>query len=721
MPRGNAIRLGPFEDLGPVDQSSDAPVLEHPELQDLGPVPGGSLPAGMKPTGEASPADPNPPRTLIERATDHFLGKDDPNDPVPMPRLAASIIGAMGGGLMAAEAVPTSPTLVGAGAKAAAGFAGSVVGAVSGAAAPETTMALLHKVGLVSEQTQRKYTIPLEQLKPYLENEAILDIATSGGVGLARIFGRNLTRAMTMGRVNPEADQIANIAAKHGVEMLPIQLGQSTIPRMFISVFGRMPWLAGPYLTAAKDTQARLLQAIKEVPESVAPAVAASDVSMRAFRAAKSTVTDIANYYDRVKADLLAKADQTGIKVGTYETVHHAQDVLDEIKRVSPTGAARGNNVSIVSPELSAVRDFINKNILPMAVEGPKSIKYTSQSLTQMDTLRKMVSDQMLKTKDEKALSLLKNVENGLNADMLANAQGPQAKEAVQNFLHMDEQRANALNDVFNTATANRFQQVIKGGLAGGDKTTTKSMDELADVLTKTENPSSVAELVKLTERDPEALQGLTRNVLDQKVLGSMTAGSEKGAKFDVGRFSDSLGLDNKTGNTYQYMKKLLDASGGIKMNELEDLTKVAEKVGSVEIPNYNTFLVRKTAIGGIRSGINAMIPGAAFAGGAAGSSFVFGPGALVVAGMFVLGSRGFSAMISNPASARALRTVMSKEVSDGVRRAAFIKSLRLGLAAAQDRGINTDQDLHRAYEQGISMVVDGFDQYYQQFKNRGR
>jgi hypothetical protein len=715
MPRGNAVRLGPLQDLGPVDQSADAPMLEAPELHDLGPVEGGSLPPGMQPTGQATPADPTPPKTLVDKAVDHFLGRDTPDDPVPMPRLAATIIGSLGGGLLAAD-VPTPPTLPGAALKAGLAVAGSAAGAVSGFVAPEGTALLARKLGLINKETQQSLSMPDEQLKAGIEGEAILDLATSGGVGIARIFGRNITRAMTMGRVNPAADDLAETAAKYGVNMLPVQLGANKVLRMFISVFGRMPWLMSPYIKAAKETQDRLLQALKEFPESLAPAAAGSDVAMRAFRAAKTLATDTVDYYDNLKKGMLQKADSTGIKVSTYETVHHAQDALAEIKRISPVTGRGGRPV--LSPELATVSKFINDNIVPMAQDTGKAIQYTSQTLTQMDTLRGLVSNMMTKVKSPEALDALKRVENGLNADMLSNARGPQAKDAIQNFLKMDEQRANALNDIFNTATANKFKQFDKEGLLGSGKATTKSMDELVDVITKSENPEAVANLVKLTERDPEALQGVARSVLDQKILSALKSGKEQGARFDVETFADSIGLNNKTSNRYHYMTKLLDAAGGMKMPEMEKMVEVAKQVGSVEIPNYNTFLVRRTAIGGIKAGMNAMIPSVAFA-SSAGSSFAFGPASLVATGMALMGSRGFASMISNPASARALRTVMSKEVTEGVRRAAWVKTLRLGVRAMQSGTEGVDQELTQAYDNGIKMMTDSFDEYYKQVRGQ--
>jgi hypothetical protein len=721
VPRGNAVRLGPFENLGPIDQSPDAPVIDAPEFENLGPVPGGSLPVGMKPTGEASATTPaEPPKSLLDRAKSHFMGTDV-NDPVPIPRLAATIIGGLGGAQLGAEA----GAALGPGALAT-GALGSLAGAVSGYAAPETTMFLARKLGLASLATQKKFSMTPEDLKNGLEGEAIVDIATSGGIGLARLVGRNVIRGMTMGLVNPEADQLAEQGAKYGVNMSPVQLGAGKVPRMFVSVFGQMPFLASPYVKTAKESQDRLLQAFKDFPDSIAPAVASSELSARVFNTAKSLTTDIVNHYDGIKAGMLAKADASGIKVGTYETVHHADDALATIEGISPAGGGVGKPKTLGPFE--QVRRFINDTIMPMKIDMPNSIQYASQTMSQMDTLRKLVADQAVKLQTmkadpqavAKALDILKGVENGLNADMLTNARGPNVKDAIQNFLAMDEQRATALNDVFNSATANRFKTFEQGGLKGTGQAGTNSMDELVNVLTSSENPQSVSDLSKLLARDPEAFKGVARSVLETKVLSAMKSGSAQGAKFDVQELADQLGVGNKNSNRYQFMTSLLDKAGGIKMPELERMLTVADRVGSVQIPNYSTFLMRRTAIGGIKSGINAMWPTALVGGAVGGGHVAFGLSAIVPSLIFLAGTRGFASAISNPNTARALRTVMSNEVSDGVRRAAFIRGLRFTVAELYGpRG--KDQEVYDAMDQGVKMVVDSLDNYYQRAKEYTR
>ena len=199
----------------------------------------------------------------VGRATSRLLGSDIPDEAlaniwVDIGRLGPQIYGGYKGGqygLRAGQAItaplPIPPQVKG-GIIGATTLGGTVVGSVAGAGSPEAVMAMPDF--LLGTEFQEKYGTSPEYMRTLLEGEAVLELLMPGVLGVGRQTARLTARGFT--GLNAAASDLAERAAERGINLMPVQLGRGYrggIGRMYVSVLGRFPFVAGPIRNVAKE------------------------------------------------------------------------------------------------------------------------------------------------------------------------------------------------------------------------------------------------------------------------------------------------------------------------------------------------------------------------------------------------------------------------------------------------------------------------------------
>lgn len=617
-----------------------------------------------------------PPRGLGTRLTERFWGTDIEKDPQQWTRLGTIITAAVAGSHVGSK-FPLNPI--------AGAIIGGATGALSGAVWPEMAMDIGETLGIIPEGYRDRHGLTNEELRVVAEGEALLDLATGGGIFLARLAGRGFTRALV--KPGKEGDRLAGVALKNNIAVLPVQVGQRRLPRQMVSVFGRFPFLFRPFAKASQKAEDDLARAYATLPTRIAPMASMTEVSADIMSEAGQFARNVDAAFQKEFDRVLTQADQLGVQVVPSATMTRTKEVLASIIRRSPK-AVDGGTVS-PNKELSDVARFLTDNLMPMQMrdEASGAVLTAKQSLRQMDTLLTKVEEQMkafhLAGKDE-AFNILGDIKQQLLLDMQMNTRGVGAASVLQEYRMVDQAYSQTWQELFENATAKRFGSIRRRGLAGIQYTDDKTIpvDKLGDVIMRGDSPQIVEDLHKLINQS--TFNKLASSVLDAKIQSSFSFTEDGSRAFQSQAFADAMGITNKSSARYETMSRMLELSGGLKMKEVEELLDLSMAIDSVPIPNVSTFIARRASIGGMTSVIRGLIPGAvvgvAGAGGAAAAGGALSLGGLIGGVMFVGGNRLLAKMISNPSSAQILRRVMKQESADLVSKAALTRAGRLAI-----------------------------------------
>jgi hypothetical protein len=662
-----------------------------------------------------------PQTGIIGQLAQHALGTDV-NDHIPNTRLVSSITGALAGGVIGAKvgtvgaAIPgvdlaINPVTM--------GLAGSAVGGALGAAMPETVMGMGEALGLVPKGTQKKYGLPPADLQHFMTDEAVLDLVTGGGVEAARMGGRTVGRALT--GISKAGTKTADDAAAVGINLLPIQVGDRSLPRTWVSVMGRMPMMAGVFIKRAQETQNAITTAFKELPTRIAPAAAASNASLKIFTTAKNLSKDLSDHFTGQFENLYQRAEAAGVRTSPGETMGVVDDIGNEIKTMAANGGA-------VPKDVKDVQGFINSTFKGMFQTDTKgNVKALNQTWKQMDTLNQVIENKeadLAKRGLFDSIKYLERIKSAVKTDMLTNSSmiqpggigggravrnTPQIGQFIAEHQALDQQFTNTIADVYQSGAGKQLFNVGKSSQRGAINATLKGNIQphnIADVLMGSENPQAVIDLIKLAGRNTDVVKGVAADIVQQRINGTARAATSKitdQTVYDGRALEKAFGLDDKTGQRYQFMKTLLDQTGGLSIDHVEKLVNAAKAAGSVEIPNRAVYLTRRAGIAGIRGVLSAVSPmGVAHAiGGSAAGIPAIGIASVVG------GSRLFGRLISNPSTARSIRTVLSDHASSNIKMQSLFNVIRMD--------IDTDGTLGAGEKQKQMQTLDAIKWYYDQ------
>jgi hypothetical protein len=643
---------------------------------------------------------------IVGKTVARLMGSDV-NDPLPWTRTGATIAGGVAGGVYGTR-VPGPPWV-----KALGGVAGSVAGTVAGAAAPETTMEALEATGILKPGERERLGLSNSQLMTVLEGEALLDLATMGGVSLLRGGARGISSVLTGANAGTRA--MAEGATREGIAMLPVQVGQRQFARGFVSVMGRFPWIAGGLKRRSEEAMGQISRAFDGIPQRLGPLSTFDEVGGRILREAQDTAATISRNYETQFRDLLSRADMNRIQIGPVGTRTVGLQIEKEMAREVPRGfnkaiphtPGQATDVPMNVPKMHRdLSNFISRTISPLY----HGTEMAYQSMRQMDTILKTVDEKMVKyaeAGDSVSMARLDRIRNAIATDMIArqvpqganNTLSPAQQAIGAEFRRLDQELTEQVDFLFNSTTAQRMGSRISPTIRSAVFTDQgmRGADSLAKTLLRGDSPNAVAEIARLAT--PDTMQRLGNAYFTEALNGSMRNVGEGVRQFDVDQFERALGLNAPASQKYAQTAAILQHSGGITMDQVQTLADIARRASEAEIPDVSTFIARQATFTGIRGAVRAAIPFAtiAGAGGAAG-----GVGAGLVTGAFmIMGAKGLASMISNPVSARALSRVLDVETRTVVKRAAFARATAGAIGHMLHTGA-IDQDQATKLEQGM-------------------
>ena len=171
------------------------------------------------------------------RLVGRFMGTDV-EDPLELQRLGAIIVGGVRGGTIGARTIPVAPGPLGIVVNPVTGaLFGSAIGATVGAVFPEAVIEVGEDIGVLEEGSRERMGLGPEDLKTVAQGEALLELATGGGLSILRLTGRGTARLLT-GAGTKRARDLAGRAAKEGIHLMPVQVGDRVIARGFVVVLG---------------------------------------------------------------------------------------------------------------------------------------------------------------------------------------------------------------------------------------------------------------------------------------------------------------------------------------------------------------------------------------------------------------------------------------------------------------------------------------------------
>jgi hypothetical protein len=609
----------------------------------------------------------------------------DVEDKMPWTRAGTTLAGAIGGGEVGLS-IPGPPIIKGIGAA-----AGSVVGTVFGAMAPENTIDALEMFGFLEPGSRDKLGLNDQELKTVLLGEAVLDLYTMGGVTAIRAGGRGFSNMLT--GANATSKGLAEVASREGIALLPVQVGEGTFARGYVSVMGRMPLVATGLKRRANIALDQIGRMFEGVPARLGPAASMDEVSGRILRDMQYTSQGMANYFDRESARILGLAESNGVVVVPVATRTATDILLKQLQAEVPQGIRGPLKVTKGSDDL---RKFLNETTALLTDIDPATGRSGTQiarlGLKQMDTLLQTIDERVAafaQKGDGKAVGRLEMLRNAVQADtmtgMVPDAANPgrltttqASRQIMTQFRAMDEDFTYTLNQIFESATAQRMG--VRTSTTGRAMTITdmgtRGVDKLAEVLLRDGTPQAIEELNRFASHETMRRLGnaVFNKALDESFLGVAQTG---GRRFDIDAFTKTLGLNEPTSSKFLQTQALLNATGGLSMAELRTFAEFTRRASATEVPNVSAFLARKMSFGGIEQVMRAL-PGASVIGGAFGSgAATAGWTGSLIAGISTMGGlRLISAVISNPQSARALRMVMDTEVSNIVKNAAAFRAV---------------------------------------------
>lgn len=636
---------------------------------------------------------PEPEPSIGGKVVQRFLGTDV-EDPQEFTRMGPIIAGAFAGGYFGAQVTPKLP-----------GMAGFVVnpitgallfgaaGSALGAAAPEGVMDVGEMIGAFPPGTREKHGLSPEDLKTVMEGEALLDLATGGGITFLRLTGRGTVRLMS-----GVSREIAEAATRQGIPLMPVQVGNRVLGKGFVAVLGRFPFLGAPIRKTGQATEKAMRKAVEGLPARFAPLASWSTISDEIFTNAKTLVQATDTRFRKLYGDLWQRANEMGVRSIPAMTLKRSDEILAKLEKARPVTAAElvGKEVpeTTIGKVSEKVAGFIRENVLVMREKIPGGTAIAHQPLKQMDELLSKIDQEIASFEPGQkryARSLFNQLRQAVQLDMLANLRGAQADEIGRQLKAIDADFSVTMSQLFETSAAKKFGSVARRGLRGvaTDPTTRMSVDKLADLVVKIDEPKTIDELSRLVT--PDTFNRIAAKVFDDAYSKAYTTGKQ----FNVERFAKSLGLDAPTSSRYLTIESMLAKTNtGVTMEMLDDLVVAGRAIADLEIPDVSAFIARRATLGGLRGFINGMVPGMVLATGTGAAAYA--GGSLLAIGTFIGGSRLISSILANPLSAQALKTVMRPEATRIVKRTAVVNAIRTGLNYMWERGELTFVELER-------------------------
>jgi hypothetical protein len=678
-----------------VDTSGGTQVADAAQARPL--QSGEPMPSDSAPLDAAAPEGAGGDRSIVgtfwDKVTSRMAGTDV-DDPAPGRRLAEQFSMGIAGGMAGAK-VPGPPIV-----KAGAAILGGTLGVIGGSVARERTMEFLESLGTLPPGSREKHGLSDDELQTLVEGEVLIDLATAGGLQAFKGVSRGTARLFT--RPTKASRELSEDAIREGISLMPVQAGGRRLGKAFVNVMGRFPLIAGPLRKAGTRSAEQLQMAYAKLPERIAPIGSISDVHTKVLSEIEDTVVKVNDQFVKKFDDI---ASRPGVTVGLDNTASAISRFSKDVARITPKAAPGQKGVKLPG-RVDELQKFLANSLSPLV---SKSGEAADQSIKQADNILSAIDSKIAhfaKKGDVEAVNMLDGLRRGVQADMLTNLKGPNAKAIGDELTVLTAEWGKTVDELFSNAIAKKIglkpAEGIRAARFAG------SRGEIADTIgfvLRSNDPAMVKDLSRIL--NPQTFKELTASVLNERVRGAFTRGEGGNLVLNPGKFAATMGLDNPQSGRYLQTKAMLEASGGLTMKEVHRLDDIAKAIEGVDIPDVSTFIARRGTIGGLSAVTKALVPTMAFSSGAGAGVASSGISGGVVGGLMIYGGAyGISRAISKPANARLLRRVLDKDATDAVKAAAGFRLMRLVTDDAVLEGDMT-RDAAAAVKEGYELFIN--------------
>ena len=643
--------------------------------------------------------EPSPPPGIVGKLIGRMMGTDLPReDPLALTRAGTTFAGAVGGTALGLKAQAVIPPLGPPGllAKGAVVLGAGAVGAVGGAVAPEATLELMEALGFVEEGTRERVGLSNEELRTVAEGEALLDLAFAGTFQAGAQLARGGARLMA--GTTKEGTEIAEQAARQGIDLPVVAAGESKFAKFFTSVFGRFPFVGTKISKAGVAAEKQINIVLRDLPNRIARVFAESDIGLQIYKNARTLVKATGRHFDARYKDLFAQAERTGVRVTPRATLEKADEIVAKIAAETPPVGGAGKT-------LDKVREFITDNILALRQVSEGGTQTARLTLRQADGLASKIDQEIaaLEPGQRKfAMSLLTQLKIAVQKDAITNLSGEGAEQIARAMRVLDTEFSQTMHHLFETSTAKRFASVRRRGIRGVtfDEATRTPVDELARIVINLKSPQAIEELNRIVSK--RTFRHIAARAVDDAIEKGFTR-TDTGRLFDPAIVIKTLGLDRAASAKTLAFDLMLRKSGGLTLKNFKDVLNAAEAMARIEIPNVSTFVARGAVIGGAGRIITALLPGIAI--GAAAS-----PGDRLLGGLtgmllFLGGGRAVARLLADPRAARPLRFVLLQTASRANRGANAVRAFRAVVRGLNAEGVISDEDIDAVIESGRKAI----------------
>ena len=679
---------------------------------------------------------------LVQKGVDRFTG-DDVEDPFAVPRAVGIMAGSIAAPLLANQYLPpTTPPPVRGLVSTGASLFGTTLGAVS----PELALQIAEDVSLIEPGTRARIGLSATDLQTVVQGELLIDSAFLTGFTVLRQIGKLTGRMLTTGGVltkeGREALGLVKAAdEKFGIQMLPVQVRDRTIARGFLAIFGNFPFTTPIVKKRAKIVDAQAQKALQDLGPRIAPLANFSELSLEIMTKSKRYFRAVSNKFDIAYTRLYDRAEAMGVRVAPKSTSEKARSIIEMVDKANASFAIGGPKAKDSAGAVTnRFMKFLRKSFIPLEFAGEKGKEVTLEvlqesgkpfvkllpdkpaniallDLKQMDGLTTKIDEFMStldKTSGQDALirDWATQLKLAIKKDMIENVSGKNMGDAqaiTRSFRALDEEFSLTMSQVFETATANRFGAVKRGGLRGRGalrEATRTPVDQLAKTVINLDSPQAVQELRTLT--GAKTFKRVVGQVMNDAVEKSMksTEGSGGALKqFNTEAFIKQLGLKKGFGSRRAAIDMMLKtADSPFKMKDLDVLVTALQKIEGLPIPDVATFVARRAILGGWKSALGSFMGSA----GAVASLTGNITSLFLLSATFIGGAKFFSRLISKPETAMSFMRAMDETASTAVRRNAYARAMRTFVNDLREEDPqNTDIRMSERFEELLHEIDD--------------
>ena len=667
------------------DRSVPNIVEEYDGVYDGLPIGGYFYPdASRNPKSLSRKTEPEP--SLFARGRGRLFGSDidAKGFGIEIPRVVSTITGGMVGSNLGLQ-IPTNPTPLGVGFKAAGVLALGAIGSAVGAILPEQTLEWGEKFGLIPEGTRDEYGYTDEELRTLFVGEGILDLAFGAGFSGLRAIGRPVMNYSA--GVSENAKELAKKAQDRGIAMLPVMLGDGPVARGYVAVMGRFPFFGAPFKKGGVRAVEDFNNLVNKVPSRMGPLIGLNDLSYRIFN-------DATNYVKNVEKDFSTKYDAIFSRAKDANVRVVPQNALEESKRIKDTilGTRTQRADGTFAPLSTASQgfvDFLDAQILslrqgsvrtqtppsfrrnpntgvqetvletvPVRLESGETLNGVPQELAQMDGMLSQLDTFMQQTRTQLNGKLPENFGNywstlgdSIKGDVVGNLVQPAGRNAEtgleifkrnpegatgqigSDLQALDIKFSQTMQALFETSGAKMFEGITRQGLRSvtppSRQAMRKHVDTFAETLLTTvpKSPASLLELRRIV--GPE-----TYNMIGAEYLYKVISNARNSdGVLQMSKLRDSFGLDNLNSPQAKGLEALLsgmraspdvdDIRTILSLPELDTIVNIGETISNLDIPDVATFIARRAVFGGVASIKKSFNPFGVAAGTAAGGAGV--------------------------------------------------------------------------------------------------